>query len=66
MSARQTNYVRADLKWRRAMIALALAQQNYDAAQSNPDIPEEVFRRAWLSLWRAERRQCHLLWSYDD
>jgi hypothetical protein len=63
MRARETFDELGNHKWRRAMIALALAQRNYDAVHRNPDAPDEVFRRAWLSLWRAERRQVHLLWG---
>lgn len=63
MGAHETVDGRAALKWRRAMIILSRAQQNYDAVQSNPDTPDVVFRRAWLSLWRAERRQVRLLGS---
>jgi hypothetical protein len=49
--------------WRAAVIELARAQRAYAEVAASPDAPESLINRAWLGLWRAERRRDELLGS---
>jgi hypothetical protein len=50
-----------DFEWRQAMVDLARAQRDYAEIMATPDAPDVVVNRAWLRLWRAERRRDELL-----
>jgi hypothetical protein len=50
-----------DFEWRQAVIDLAQAQRAYAEIMATPDAPEALVNRAWLRLWRAERRRDELL-----
>ena len=50
-----------DFEWREAMIDLARAQRAYAEIIATPDAPDALINRAWLRLWRAERRRDELL-----
>jgi hypothetical protein len=50
-----------DFEWRQAMVDLARAQRAYAEIIATPDAPDAVVNRAWLRLWRAERRRDELL-----
>jgi hypothetical protein len=51
----------SDFEWREAVMDLARAQQAYAEIAAMPDAPEVLVNRAWLRLWRAERRRDELL-----
>jgi hypothetical protein len=51
----------SDFEWREAVIDLARAQRAYAEIIATPDAPEALINRAWLRLWRAERRRDELL-----
>ena len=51
----------SDFEWREAMINLARAQRAYAEIIASPDAPDALINRAWLRLWRAERRRDELL-----
>jgi len=51
----------SDFEWRDAMINLARAQRAYAEIIATPDAPDALVNRAWLRLWRAERRRDELL-----
>ena len=40
---------------------LARAQRTYAEVTASPDASEHLINRAWLGLWRAERRRDELL-----
>ena len=50
-----------DFEWREAMLNLARAQRAYAEVIATPDAPDALVNRAWLRLWRAERRRDELL-----
>ena len=50
-----------DLEWRAAIVDLARAQRAYAEITASPDAPDILVDRAWLWLWRAERRRDELL-----
>jgi hypothetical protein len=50
-----------DFEWREAMLDLARAQRAYAEVAATPEAPEALVNRAWLRLWRAERRRDELL-----
>jgi hypothetical protein len=50
-----------DFEWREAMLDLARAQRAYAEIAATPEVPEALINRAWLRLWRAERRRDELL-----
>lgn len=50
-----------DLEWREAIVDLARAQRAYAEITASPDAPDILVDRAWLWLWRAERRRDALL-----
>jgi len=43
------------------VIELARAQRVYAQIVATPDAPDALVNRAWLGLWRAERRRDELL-----
>jgi hypothetical protein len=51
----------SDFEWREAVIDLARAQRAYAEITATPDAPDSLVNRAWLCLWRAERRRDELL-----
>jgi hypothetical protein len=53
-----------EAQWRAAVIELARAQRVYAEIAASPDAPELLVNRAWLGLWRAERRHDELLGSW--
>ena len=59
MSTREFEFGEAE--WRTAVIELARAQRVYAEVTASPDAPEYLINRAWLGLWRAERRRDELL-----
>jgi hypothetical protein len=52
---------RSESEWREAVIDLARAQRAYAEITATPDVPDILVNRAWLWLWRAERRRDELL-----
>jgi hypothetical protein len=50
-----------EVQWRAAVIELTRAQRVYAEIAARPDAPESLINRAWLGLWRAERRRDELL-----
>ena len=50
-----------EAEWRTAVIELARAQRAYAEVTASPDASEHLINRAWLGLWRAERRRDELL-----
>ncbi len=52
-----------EAQWRAAVIELARAQRVYAEVAASPDASESLINRAWLGLWRAERRRDELLGS---
>jgi hypothetical protein len=50
-----------DFEWREAVLDLARAQRAYAEISARPDAPDILVDRAWLWLWRAERRRDELL-----
>jgi hypothetical protein len=52
---------RSEFEWREAVIDLARAQRAYAEITATPDVPDILVNRAWLWLWRAERRRDELL-----
>lgn len=50
-----------DFEWREAVLSLARAQRAYAEVIATPDAPDALVNRAWLRLWRAERRRDELL-----
>ena len=52
---------RSESEWREAVIDLARAQRAYAEISATPDVPDILVNRAWLWLWRAERRRDELL-----
>jgi hypothetical protein len=50
-----------DFEWREAVLDLARAQRAYEEIMASPDAPDVLVNRAWLWLWRAERRRDELL-----
>jgi hypothetical protein len=50
-----------DFEWREAVLDLARAQRAYEEITASPDAPDVLVNRAWLWLWRAERRRDELL-----
>jgi hypothetical protein len=50
-----------DFEWREAILDLARAQRAYAEIIATPEAPEALVNRAWLRLWRAERRRDELL-----
>jgi hypothetical protein len=51
----------SEAEWREAVIELARAQRVYAEIAARPDAPDVLVNRAWLVLWRAERRRDELL-----
>ena len=51
----------SDFEWREAVIELTRAQRAYAQIMAIPDAPDILVNRAWLWLWRAERRRDELL-----
>jgi hypothetical protein len=51
----------SEAEWREAVIELARAQRVYAEIVASPDAPDTLVNRAWLGLWRAERRRDELL-----
>ena len=52
-----------DFEWREAILDLVRAQRAYAEISASPDAPDLLVNRAWLWLWRAERRRDELLAS---
>ena len=50
-----------DFEWREAVMDLARAQRAYAEIIATPSAPDALVNRAWLRLWRAERRRDELL-----
>ena len=50
-----------DFEWREAVMDLARAQRAYAEIIATPNASDAVVNRAWLRLWRAERRRDELL-----
>jgi hypothetical protein len=48
-------------RWKRAMAALARAQDAFAEIELSADATDAAFRRAWMGLWRAERYQIALM-----
>ena len=51
----------SEAEWREAVMELARAQRVYAEIVASPDAPDALVNRAWLGLWRAERRRDELL-----
>jgi hypothetical protein len=50
-----------DTPWRDAVVEVEAAQQEYVRLLMSATIDDPQFDRAWLRLWRAERRRDTLL-----
>jgi hypothetical protein len=56
---------RLERRWRGATVAVARAQARYQELQHAADADEKTEARAWLRLWKAERRQRTILIAMD-
>jgi len=52
-------------RWSRATVAVARAQAHYQNLQHTADADEKTEARAWLRLWKAERRKRTILVAMD-
>jgi hypothetical protein len=52
-------------QWMEATIAAARAQREYQDLQRSAPADERVEARAWLRLWKAERRKADVLVALD-
>jgi len=57
----QTSEALGDTPWRDAVVEVEAAQQEYVRLLMSATIDDPQFDRAWLRLWRAERRRDTLL-----
>jgi hypothetical protein len=48
-------------QWTEATVAAARAQREYQDLQRSAPVDERVEARAWLRLWKAERRKADVL-----
>ncbi len=56
---------RLERQWCRATVAVARAQQRYQDLQHRANADEKTQARAWLRLWKAERRKREVLAALD-
>jgi hypothetical protein len=52
-------------QWMEATVAAARAQREYQDVQQSAPADERVEARAWLRLWKAERRKADVLVALD-
>jgi hypothetical protein len=56
---------RLERQWKHATVAAARAQRAYQDLQRSAPADERVEARAWLRLWKAERRKADVLVALD-
>jgi hypothetical protein len=56
---------RLEQQWKQATVAAARAQRAYQDLQRSAPADERVEARAWLRLWKAERRKADVLIALD-
>ena len=56
---------RGETQWRAAVVEVEAAHQQYVRLLMSATVDDPDFGRAWLRLWRAERRRDTLLRNLD-